>query len=208
MFPDSVPDNASLDGPTFGTRRSLWSRLFSTKTLIVLTATLVVAHSCVLLPVAWERFSRSRSVESEIALGTFRYRAESEDVSNLIAVEFDLHVSLLDGTERAARQLFLRHNFKVQQSVEELLRNTDHHDFGDPQLTELKRRLQETINSTLNQRVISEVIITGLTTTAADGTAAQPSRADEGVVRTRGTDAGTGSPRAGTLPIDWDPNIF
>ena len=148
--------------------------------MILLTATLVVLHSLVLLPVAWERFSRRPTDDAEIALGSFRYRADPGNSSDLATVEFDLHISLLTGGERAGRLLFQRHRFKVQQSVEELLRNAGDHDFLDPQLTELKRRLQETINITLDERVISEVIITGLVVEGTDIAARAPSQVGDG----------------------------
>jgi len=61
-----------------------------------------------------------------------------------------------------ARTRLAARKFKVQQDVEQLLRQAHPDDFADPVLAGLKRQLQEQINESLGLRAISEVIITSL----------------------------------------------
>jgi hypothetical protein len=51
----------------------------------------------------------------------------------------------------------------VQQGIEELLRKAASEDFQDPTFAGLKRQFQETVNGTLGERVIAEVIMTHVT---------------------------------------------
>ena len=98
----------------------------------------------------------------EISLGEFEFIGEDLPGSHIASAKFRIHISLLTEVDRPARMLLAMRRFQVQQDVEELLRQAHAGDFDDPTLTELKRQLQETINRTLGQRVIADVIITDL----------------------------------------------
>jgi hypothetical protein len=90
-----------------------------------------------------------------------------------------LHIGLLKVDDRVARAKLAANKFRVQQDIEELLRQAGGEDFVDPLLTELKRQLQEQINATIGMRAIAQVIITDL---SIDRAAQQPLGIDDGNV--------------------------
>ena len=98
----------------------------------------------------------------EFSLGTFHFASDPEDTSSIRKAEFDLHLSLLEDVHNVAEARLTTRRFMVQQNIEQLLRRAHGSDFGDPDLAEIKRQLQETINDTLSMRGISEVIVTDL----------------------------------------------
>ena len=98
----------------------------------------------------------------EIALGEFAFAAGKSELGKITAAKFQLHISPLEQVEREARYRLHTREFRVRQDIEELLRQAHSGDFVDPKLAELKRRLQEQVNTTLGMRVIADVIITDL----------------------------------------------
>ena len=144
-------------------KKSLLSRLFSTQTLVLTTTVLVILHSVLLLFVGLERFTKRGPEGTEVGLGTFRFEAAADGSTVAATVEFDLHVSLLEKCDRLGRHLLRNHENRVQQGIEELLREATDEDFQDPTFADLKRQFQETINGTLGERVIAEVIMTQVT---------------------------------------------
>lgn len=98
----------------------------------------------------------------EIALGEFEFSAGNSELGQITAAKFQLHISPLEQVEPEARYKLHIRKFRVQQDIEELLRQAHSGDFVDPKLAELKRRLQEQVNATLGMRVIADVIITDL----------------------------------------------
>jgi len=80
---------------------------------------------------------------------------------------------LLDDMQHIGKIRLDDRKFKVQQEVEQLLREAAAGDFDDPKLAELKRQLQETINQVAGKRVIKEVIITDLSIHRADAAIAR-----------------------------------
>jgi len=73
-----------------------------------------------------------------------------------------LYITLLDGFQQRGRQQLAANRNRVQQDIEQLLRQAHPGDFEDPCLTELKRRIQAQINKSLGVRAVADVIITGL----------------------------------------------
>lgn len=104
----------------------------------------------------------SGNLSREVSLGDFSYFPRAGVASSTERAEFSLHISLLPKTDQLGRYLLSSHEFKVQQNIEELLRRANGGDFDDPTLNELKRQLQATINETLGEHVIEDVIITDL----------------------------------------------
>jgi flagellar basal body-associated protein FliL len=209
MINEFPPDSDFPESPALK-KKSLLARLFSTKTLIVTTAVLVVLHSLLLLFVGFERFVRWGPESMEVGLGTFRYDSPTTDPTGVSSVQFDLHVSLLEKCDRLARHLLRNHEHRVQQSIEELLREAADEDFRDPKFTDLKRQMQETINATLDERVIAEVIVTGVTV-EREGRLAAPDAEDPAVIG-RGGDAQTGWDEVQTCPLgaaftDTNPSV-
>lgn len=100
--------------------------------------------------------------DAEISLGAFNFKADATEKGRIAAANFSLHIALLPQVGEAARCRLDTHKYRVQQDVEELLRQAHSADFDDPSLTELKRQLQEQVNETLGVRAISDVIITDL----------------------------------------------
>jgi flagellar basal body-associated protein FliL len=98
----------------------------------------------------------------EITLGEFRFEHAGEGAASILGAEFQLHIGLLPEVDRDARARLSARRFKVQQSIEELLRRAHSADFEDPSLSELKRQFQEQINTSLGIRAVSEIIITDL----------------------------------------------
>ncbi|HYW81292.1 MAG TPA: flagellar basal body-associated FliL family protein [Thermoguttaceae bacterium] len=100
---------------------------------------------------------------AEVSLGTFHFDSDEAEGGRVSYAEFGLHIALLDEVDSQARHQLEVHQFRLQQDIEELLREAQSGDFDDPSLCELKRQLQERINATLKMRAIADVIITDLT---------------------------------------------
>ncbi|HNE02608.1 MAG TPA: type I-E CRISPR-associated protein Cas6/Cse3/CasE, partial [Plasticicumulans sp.] len=67
----------------------------------------------------------------EAALGAFEFVETGPANSNIKAAKFDLHISLLPGVDRTARARLADVRFRVQESIEELLRRAHGADFED-----------------------------------------------------------------------------
>jgi flagellar basal body-associated protein FliL len=132
--------------------------------------------------VVWKLRSGPTPLSNEVLLGEFRFDSEPLPGNSIRHAAFRLHVSLLEGATYRGHELLLRKRAKVQQEIEQLLRQAHGADFEDPALAELKRQLQAMINRTLGERVVQEVIITDLSlerfavTPALDA----PARPDDG----------------------------
>ena len=177
-------------------------RLSMTHWLMIIVGTSVVAHGVLLF--GW-RTAGSRpaaQLTTEIPLGEFQFvnAAHEPDQEGIAGAKFELHVDLLSGVSQAAgAQLQLRKH-RVQQDIEELLRQAHVADFEDPTLTELKRQLKEKINATIEMRAVQEVIITHL---QLDGS--RPKISSAGVAIGHGTESGLVPDTLGRLPGDHDP---
>ncbi|MEK6248314.1 MAG: flagellar basal body-associated FliL family protein, partial [Planctomycetales bacterium] len=100
---------------------------------------------------------------AEVSLGTFHFSSNETEEGRVSYAKFDIYIALLGQVDAVARQQLATRQFRLQQDIEELLRRTQSGDFDDPNLGELKRQLQERINTTLKIRAIDDVIITNLT---------------------------------------------
>ena len=129
--------------------------------ICVLVGTTVVAHGLLIVVHALTG-SSTESTEGEVSLGQFDFMNTVDQHDSVVKADFQLHVRLLDGIDKAARKLLSDRKYRVQQDVEELLRRAHGADFEDPSLSELKRQLQETVNQSLELRAVDEVIITEL----------------------------------------------
>lgn len=136
------------------------ARLVKQNWVVAFIFVLVMIHAS--LFAAWKLSSGGPPPPSEVTLGEFAFAGEPLPGAPISHVDFRLHVALLDGALYRGHQLLAEHRHKVQQAVEELLRKSHSADFDDPQLGELKRRMQATINRTLGEQVVGEVIITDL----------------------------------------------
>lgn len=98
----------------------------------------------------------------EVSLGEFQFNSQSLHAEPIVSAIFQIHVSLLGETEHDGRLLLSAHQHKVQQEIEQLLRQAHSQDFEDPSLTELKRQIQTMINEILAKQVVAEILITDL----------------------------------------------
>jgi len=103
----------------------------------------------------------------EIPLGTFRYVAGPSklgqtDEPTVTSAEFSLYVTLADSAADGGVELIAARRFRVQQAVEQLLRQAHSGDFQDPSLSALKRQIREHINAVLGARAVAEVVLTDL----------------------------------------------
>lgn len=128
----------------------------------------VAAFICALLLIhaglfaVWKWSTGAPPPPAELTLGEFDFEGVPLPGNPISRAQFRLHVSLLGEARYRGRMLLAEHRHKLQQEIEELLRQAHGADFEDPTLAELKRQIQATINRTLGERVIDEVIITDL----------------------------------------------
>ncbi len=100
--------------------------------------------------------------QGEVSLGSFRFLANVNERSPITAATFSLHLALIPETDALARSRLASHKHRVQQDIEQLLRQAHGGDFEDPSLGDLKRQLQEQINETLGIRAVADVVVTDL----------------------------------------------
>jgi flagellar basal body-associated protein FliL len=160
-------------------KKGFFKRLLTLKGLAILVVLSIVVHAAVFACTRTGKGSSSESGGAEIPLGEFRFEANRAETGSITSAWFSLHIVLLDPVDTEARKKLESRGFRVQQDIEELLRQAHGGDFDDPNLGELKRQLQEQVNETLGMRAIADVIITGLELTPREeGTAPASSTAE------------------------------
>ena len=140
-----------------------WKKLLSQKWFATVLIATVAIHGLGFAYVQWQSARAAAGGVPEITLGEFGFIQDDLTTAGVREAVFSLHISLLGDTDRKARARLDVRRFKVEQDVEQLLRQAEPEDFNDPTLAELKRRIQERINKSLGMRAIAEVIITDLT---------------------------------------------
>jgi flagellar basal body-associated protein FliL len=152
---------SASNGDKASSSRSLLNRSTTVKVLMVLVALSLVAHAA---GFAWSHYLAGRDVSpeegTEVALGSYHFKADPAEHGLVDAAEFSLFVALIEEVDRPSRQALARRQNRVRQDVEELLRQAHGADFEDPSLGELKRQFQERINESLGLRAVADVIIT------------------------------------------------
>jgi hypothetical protein len=153
-----VGDEATPEKTPSRHRWSFGQRLFSTKGLVILVGVSVLLHA---LGFTYARLSKADAPVKETStpetdLGCYTFVANPSEQSDILGAEFALHIALLKHAEAAALKRLTDRKYRVQQNVEQLLRQAHGGDFDDPALGELKRVLQEQINATLDMRAIDE----------------------------------------------------
>ncbi len=166
--------------PPIAEKGALWRRLSPRHWLLIVVGSSVITHLVLLTAWRGSPSSQPEPGSAEWSLGHYRFVNHKSEPGkeNVQQAEFDLHLHLLPGADHAARAALEARKYRVQQDVEELLRQAHAGDFDDPTLTELKRQLQEKINATLEMRAIAEVIITDLRLEGIAPTAPAPELAD------------------------------
>ena len=149
-------------------------RLFSYRGLAIFLLATVIFQGMAFSYYLFGGSASETDATTEVSLGTFHFKSEDAAGGGVSSAEFGLHIALLEQVDSAARRQLETHQFRVQQDIEELLRQAQSGDFKDPNLGELKRQLQEQINATLKMRAIADVIITDLKLKLSDKTADTP----------------------------------
>ncbi len=166
------PDEQPTNNPD---KKAFWKRFLTKKWIITIVAVSVVVQGFGFLYFRFAGGSQAERPNAEVSLGTFHFEADGAELGGIARAEFALYIALLKHADSPARQRLESHKFRVQQDVEELLREAHSGDFDDPKLGQLKRQLQEQVNETLEIRAIADVIITDLKIQRGDtsqGTAA------------------------------------
>ncbi len=158
---DDAPEQAASEATTPKKKRG-WRRFFTKKRVITIIVLSVALHGVGYLFFTLQRAGALSSRNPEYSLGKFEFQAPHGQKEGVQKASFNLHLSLLVELQHVGKIRLDDRKFKVQQEVEQLLREAASGDFEDPKLTELKRQLQETINQVAGKRVIAEVIITDL----------------------------------------------
>lgn len=158
---EEQPTNDDTGAGGMGRLRHLLHKPWARTVLIVVVVSLVIQGGSALCYKVF-RDQAPSDISREISLGTFHFEAEAEGAGQIAAAEFALHIALLDQVDIQAQQRIEARKYRVQQDIEELLRQAHSGDFEDPTLGELKRALQAQVNQTLDMRAIADVIITDL----------------------------------------------
>ncbi|MBN1912317.1 MAG: hypothetical protein JW818_21535 [Pirellulales bacterium] len=150
--------SAELDIPRKKTGGFL-KRLFSPQVLVVLIVALLLVQGGG-LALHTIKVQADANNTYEISLGPFSFAPNPAERSWLDSARFSLYVVPIPQEDEKVRELLEKHKFRVQQDLEELFRQAHGGDFADPTLGELKRRIREQINQTLDMKAIADVIIT------------------------------------------------
>lgn len=163
------PDASGAEQSKTPGKPPVWRRLLTLRWFVVLLVlTIVVQGGFFTYYQLAARTPAPTPAETEVGLGDFAFRAGQAEKGRIVAAEFSLHIALLPQLDEAAHFCLKTRKFRVQQDIEELLRQAHGADFDDPTLAELKRQLQEQVNETLGIRAIADVIITDLKLTFND----------------------------------------
>ncbi len=143
------------------------SRLAWWKSPVVLRwAAVVVVGSIVFQGALFVLLRKTTSARStaptEYTVGTFSFTADSGADAPAAAGKFDLHIRFIEDLDGPAHQRLAAHQFRVRESVENLLRKSHGLELNDTAVARLKHELQERIDDALDLRAVAEVIITDL----------------------------------------------
>ena len=160
-------DQAQGSGPS---GKPKWYVRIQNKWVAIFAAsTLIIHFGLFLMSPKVRGGSVGVKAQNEIGLGDFTFLSPRGQPGQVTRAEFSLYLSLLSDVDSIARERLAQKKFKVEQEIEELLRQAHAGDFDDPVLAELKRQIQETVNQCLEMRAITEVIITDFSAEGSPG---------------------------------------
>ena len=171
--PDDGEDEVQSEEKAKPSKKNFLKRLLTPKGLVILVAVSILVH-CIAFACTRATGKSASADSGEISLGDFSFNANPEEAGPIRSAWFSLHIALLEHVDSEARAKLKTREFRVKQGVEELLRRAHGGDFGDSNLGELKRLVQEQINETLGMRAIADVIITDLEITPREDDEAPP----------------------------------
>ncbi len=165
---ESKPNPTETDGadteasPATPRGRRWLAHLATRKWLGIFLGVSLLTHGVVLVCYGLSMGGGGDGLPPEVTLGEFTFTPEDAGDSPVTSAVFTVHLSLIAELAPTGERLLEVNKFRVQQDIEELLRQAHGGDFEDSELGDLKHRLQEQIGETLGTRVISQVIITDL----------------------------------------------
>lgn len=164
------PDTEATEKPKVGwkVRIQRFRQAASKHWFVGMITLALLGHGAGLWIFAIQRTARPDQT-SEVDLGQFEFRNTAARRGEMNRATFSLHIRFIDEVASRARQQLADRQFRVEQDIEEILRQAHDADFADPHLRELKRQLQEQINRSLDLRSVAEVIVTDLDIGSAHG---------------------------------------
>ena len=178
---DDVQEQPAESGESSSkTRSGAVRKILNPKVIATLVVLTVVING---VGLAFHSFGSGGNtiIGAEHDLGDYHFLAGPMEKGQIASAEFRLHIALLEDVELEAFHRLSNRKYRVQQDIEELLRQAHSGDFTDPTLGELKRRLQARINETLGMRAIADVIITDLKFTGGKPESNPPAETTESI---------------------------
>jgi len=168
---DRARDEDTADGEAIASEASgpKWKRLLRHRWVVFVVAATFLIQGVGFTYFRYVRAPSAPAPSPEIPLGRYSFHSEDVSVGSIEGAAFSLRVALLGSVGAEARRQLMDYRYRVQQNVEELLRQAHGADFEDPTLRELKRQLQARINATLGVRAVADVIITDMQLTWKPG---------------------------------------
>lgn len=133
-----------------------WKSAVLHRWLVILVVASFIVDGAVLLVV--RKSSVKPTIEPEYTLGAFML--QSADAATAAPTSFKIHVRFIDDLDAQARQQIMKHQFRVQESVEDLLQKARGMQWDDSAVARLKHQIQDTIDTDLDLRAVAEVIFT------------------------------------------------
>ncbi len=164
--PRDADDESAQTNPA---EKGGWRRFVKHRWVAILLVVSVVAQAAGLIYLQTSRKRPAPKAEPEVALGDFQFSSDRQSGGKAAGAQFSLYITFLEHLDQAARGELDAHRFRVQQAIEQLLRQAHGKDFEDPALEQLKRQIQEQINGCLQMRAVGEVIIVNLRRQPGDG---------------------------------------
>jgi flagellar basal body-associated protein FliL len=158
---DEVKSKSPAEAPaSTPTAKPWWKSALLRRWLVVLVVGSLVIHGVVF--VLLRKSVARATVQPECMVGTFTLVGGDHNSAASAAGKFDLHVRFVDDLDASARQRMIAHEFRVRESIEGLLRNSQGTELDEPALTRLKHQIQERVDEAIDLRAVAEVIITDL----------------------------------------------
>jgi hypothetical protein len=126
-----------------------------------------LAIHCVIFVLVQKSVARSVTLP-EYTVGTFSIVAGAagdshNSATHCAAGKFELHVRFIDDLQSQARTRIATHQYRVRESIENLLRKAHGLELDDAAVARLKHQIQQRVDEAIDLRAVAEVIITDLT---------------------------------------------
>jgi flagellar basal body-associated protein FliL len=137
-----------------------WKSLMVGRWLAAIIVVSLIVHAAVFMLL--RKSGGKPAAPAEYTVGTFSFVSDDRGDSKTIPGKFDLHIRFVDDLDAPAHQRLVAHQYRVRESVENVLRKSHGLELTDPALARLKHEIQEKIDTAIDLRAVAEVIITDL----------------------------------------------